>query len=286
MIRLLPLMLLLFSAISYGAQTAYVKTARAVIYSDKELSSPIGYVRMGRKLRVGDVKRQQGSVLPVIISGRIAYIEIKNLALPESKSLEEKGHISHIEEEERPWEEIWLSDSHLRVDVAFVAPGSEWDQLTASIGNSSGLMVTIPVMWELRPLDWRWNFDIGMSVNTLSSGQDISMLALGGEFWAQYLLIKSKKFSLDLRGGYLLSLGGVKIRYSWTGETNNGSYWGYVLGAQARFFKGSRWELNLGFDWRRMIMQDLNNLTLPNGSVYALRHMGGISLFIGTNLTL
>jgi hypothetical protein len=285
MLRLLPLILLFFSAISYAAQTAYVKSARAIIYADEELAQPLGYVRRGKKLRVGDKKRKLGTVLPVIVSGRIAYIEVKNLALPESKALEDKGHISHIVEEEKPWQEIWLSDSHLVVDLALVDPGSEWDLLTSSIGNSSGLMVTVPIMWELRPLDWNWQFDIGMSVSTLNSGQDISMLTLGGEFWAQYSLLRTKKFSLDLRGGYLLSLGGVKVRYSWTGETNNGSYWGYVLGTQARFFKGSTWELNIGLDWRRMIMQDLDNLKTPRG-VFSLRQMGGISLFLGTNLSL
>jgi len=284
MFRYLSIILLFISPFSYAAQTAYVKSTRAVIYADEDLSSPLGYVRRGRKLRVGDIKRKNDTVLPVIVSGRIAYIEVKNLALPESKTKEDKGHISHIVEEERDWREIWLSDSHMVINVAFMDPGSEWSELLSSVGDSSSVMVNIPILWELRPLDSRWMFDIGMSVGSTSS-QDISMLTLGGEFWAQYSLFNSKLLSIDLRAGYLLSTGGVKIRYSYTNETNNGSYWGYVLGAQARLFKGRQWELNVGLDWRKMIMKDLQQIYTPVG-IYQLNKMGGISFFVGTNFDL
>ncbi|RLA65868.1 MAG: hypothetical protein DRQ88_04205 [Epsilonproteobacteria bacterium] len=284
MFRYLSLILLFVSTLTYAAQTAYVKTARAVVYADEELSSPLGYVRRGKKLRVGEVKRKQGAVLPVIISGRVAYIEVKNLALPESKSKDEKGHISHIIEEEKDWKKVWLSNSRLVVDVALTDPGNEWNELVSSVGNAQNLMITVPILWEIRPLDSRWMFNLGMSVSNLSS-QDISMLTLGGEFWAQFSLFDSYSFSLDLRGGYLLSTGGVKIRYSYTNETDNGSYWGYLIGAQARFFKGSQWELNVGLDWRRMVLSNLENINTRVGT-YSLNHMGGISAFIGTNFDL
>jgi hypothetical protein len=72
---------------SFAAQSAVVGSDKAVIYSDREMSSPIGFVTKGKKLRVGEVKRNKGRVLPVVVNGRIAYIKVNDIYTSENAKL-------------------------------------------------------------------------------------------------------------------------------------------------------------------------------------------------------
>jgi hypothetical protein len=49
---------------------------RALIYSDQEMTSAIGYVSRGKKLVVGEIPRNRAQVYPIIVSGKIAYIRV------------------------------------------------------------------------------------------------------------------------------------------------------------------------------------------------------------------
>jgi hypothetical protein len=68
--------LCLFSPLVLSAQHATVAKDKAIIYADMEMSAPIGYVTKGKKVKVGEVTRNKGRVLPIIVNGRIAYIRV------------------------------------------------------------------------------------------------------------------------------------------------------------------------------------------------------------------
>jgi hypothetical protein len=60
----------------WASQMAMVLADKAIIYSDLEMSSPIGYVRRGKKLTVGEIPRNKAQVYPIEVSGKIAYIRV------------------------------------------------------------------------------------------------------------------------------------------------------------------------------------------------------------------
>lgn len=64
----------------WAAQYAIVSSDKAVIYSDQKMTSAIGYLVKGKKIKVGEVARNKAQVLPIIISGKIAYIRIKDIS--------------------------------------------------------------------------------------------------------------------------------------------------------------------------------------------------------------
>lgn len=71
---------LLLSTNSVIAATwAIVKADRAKVYSDVQMSSVIGYIKQGKRIKVGEVPKNKGRLLPIVVSNRIAYIEIRNL---------------------------------------------------------------------------------------------------------------------------------------------------------------------------------------------------------------
>lgn len=69
------------SPLALAAQDAIIRSRQAIIYSDLEKTSPIGYVKRGRKVKVGEIPRAKGTVLPIVVSGRICYIKITDLYL-------------------------------------------------------------------------------------------------------------------------------------------------------------------------------------------------------------
>ena len=83
--RLLFSFLFLIGPKLWATQTAIVDSLRAVIYADLERESPIGYVRKGKELLVGDVKRRNGTMLPVMVNGQVAWIKVIDIYLPSEK---------------------------------------------------------------------------------------------------------------------------------------------------------------------------------------------------------
>lgn len=68
------LLIFLYCPYSWAAQEAIVIADRAVIYSDIEMKSALGFIRRGKKIAVGDSPRNKGQVYPVVVSGKIGFI--------------------------------------------------------------------------------------------------------------------------------------------------------------------------------------------------------------------
>jgi len=70
----------LFSTqVAMAARWATIVSDNAIIYSDIQMSSKIGFIAKGKRVRVGEKARNHGKLLPIIINKRVAYVEIKNL---------------------------------------------------------------------------------------------------------------------------------------------------------------------------------------------------------------
>lgn len=71
--------LILVMNCAFAAQWAIVSKDKATIYSDQQMTSEIGYVKRGKKIRVGEVARSRGTLLPVVVNKKIAYIKISDI---------------------------------------------------------------------------------------------------------------------------------------------------------------------------------------------------------------
>jgi len=65
----------------WAAQDAFVIVERAVIFSDEGMTSPVGFVPRGKKVRIGDLLRSKAQVYPIVVSGKIAFIRAQDLNL-------------------------------------------------------------------------------------------------------------------------------------------------------------------------------------------------------------
>lgn len=71
----------------WAVQDAMVMVDSAVVFADEQMSSPVGYIRKGRKIKVGDVARNRAQVYPIIVSGKVAYIRVLDVTT-EKESVE------------------------------------------------------------------------------------------------------------------------------------------------------------------------------------------------------
>lgn len=75
---------LLFSLNVYAAQWATVTSEKAPVFSDVQMSSVIGFISKGKRIRVGEVPKNKGRLLPVIVNKKIAYIQIDDISMAAS----------------------------------------------------------------------------------------------------------------------------------------------------------------------------------------------------------
>lgn len=64
----------------FAAQDAIVSSQKAIIFSDQEMSSPIGFISQGKKIKIGEIPRNKAQVYPIVVSGKIAYIRAKDVS--------------------------------------------------------------------------------------------------------------------------------------------------------------------------------------------------------------
>ena len=62
-----------------GLQTARVIVPHCIVYSDESMSTPLGYISMGKLITVGNRRNKNPKLVSTVVSGRLVFIESKNI---------------------------------------------------------------------------------------------------------------------------------------------------------------------------------------------------------------
>ena len=280
----------LFLFISFNAHAskwAIVKSTRAVIYSDMKLESAIGYVRNGTRIKVGEVPRKRGTILPVVVSGRIGYIQIKDIAifdndnqLIDGPQITEHTVEGTFKEED---EDDISQNNHVLVQGGIMAVGDDWNKLAELVGDEQNVSAKyLSILFEHRAPFKNFSYAFGASFYSLEQAQlQMKTLSLDGLiFWRP---IYNNIFSVDLYGGFTGSADFRVILKGVSGEFK-GSYLGYKFGGQFSLFPKSRLGFMAGVGFTQFNMSGLNEIQIPNteGNVLGtLTTFGGVNLYGG-----
>jgi hypothetical protein len=276
------LFLFIFPTYVFAYQIAYIKDSRALVYADEELRVPIGYLSKGKKVQVGDVKRYKGQSLPTVLSGKVVYLKVDDLAFKDEKTDKYiASGTEHFIEEEKEEKDI-LEPIRLVVNLDFMDPGSQWNQLMDLTGDPQNPMVQLEGLLELRLVESHFFFDAGFILSTLQGGT-YSFEALGFKGLVQYKIFDFEFLDLDLNAGFHFAPGGAKLKYN--GVYDNGNYFGYIFGGQARFMPKSTWNLNLGVAYNIIGLNELNDIPLSNGE-FVLNKFEGWAIYFGFSFPL
>lgn len=241
---------ILFGRYSYASQFAVVISSKAIIYADPTLKIPIGYITKGKEIIVGDlVKGRKNKIIPTIITGKIAYIEISHLQLENeiilqgpsekpqkiallmrgkgrksARSMKSKTKSQSLsknkeklkkesKEKSRSIREIWESlEKKVGFGYKLFHPGSAWQELSDQLGGpkSSFNGHLIQGFYEIKLTnDWRSNAGLNYF---LISEDKLSLHAIGTELGILYTF-PFKNFIPMLPGNYQLEMAGHILYY-------------------------------------------------------------------------
>lgn len=188
---------------------------------------------------VGSVARGRGSIVPVVVSGKIAYIQLKDVALSNmaqealERSGEQSRQLEHLVEEN-------IQDSTFSYDLtennfvilgpALISPGSTLEELNDRDNVNAQNLTQWSLSIEHRPVISPFSFNVGLSYLSLSqSNYEIQSLTGHGTF--NYNLFTLPFLSVGPMTGIFLS---GDFRFRTEELSTRGALIGYKIGAQAR----------------------------------------------------
>jgi len=268
-----------------AAQAAIVKSRKAIVYADMDMKVPLGYVRQGKKIKVGNVTREHDTLLPIVISGKIGYIKVDDLILKDfdNKEVTERKDILdryqvNLEEEK---EDNLAENNHFRISLGTLSAGEDWRLISDGAGDGDpGALKEFMFHLEHRPPFRKFNWSLGLGYYSLSqSTLQLQTLTIETNFY--YSPWNSPVIRLDFYGGFLAT-GDIKVQESTLNTVTNGAGWGYTLGALARVFTHQRLGLHLGLGTKKLFVTSLNNIEVSNSTqTHNITSLGGPEIYFG-----
>ena len=236
--------------------------------------------------------RKNGSILPIIVTGRVAWIKVEDLAL----NTEELKNVStsrfKVSQEQFKEAEEKFDDDLLKNNYALISFGNfavdnsykEFGEITNyTIGDTAS---AIRVHVFHRPPFKRSFWSIGGAYYTQSEeSYEWKTLTLEAKYG--YSLIRTKAFSIDAYAGILL---GGDFKYSREENSeiivDNGSTYGYLYGGQIKIFTWSKFGLVGGLVRQTFKLSGLSPFPTIGGGQSDLQEISGTNIFFGLSVKL
>lgn len=219
---------------TWAAMDAIVIAEKAVIYSDTEMTSPLGYVRRGKKISVGEVPRNKARVYPTIVSGKVAYIRVEDVTT-ERESMHSERLVA----------ERFKTATHEAYETKYTLAYFSYNSIMDINEDNAGVMDGASHQWHGISLKGevllRKKYDLQIISNYMyTSAKAFNAFELGAG--VGHRLIDREKFLLRLEG-QLLSI--PFSTFSYRSDFRIKSY-GYTLGAGLNFLY--KFENNWGIE--------------------------------------
>lgn len=228
---------------SLAADWATVTADKALVYADSQMSSPIGYFSKGRKIRVGEKKRNKGQVLPTVYKGRVVYIRSADLRTGEDLVMVRTASERIVDREQERKRESRVGF----MGSAFFASASNFQSVEENQnfdeGSEGVFLGGLGIYGQTRKhgekssLKMKFEYFSG----TAKDDTGLSMLLLTGEYARD--LIYFKRFSLEFFAGVSLA---PWVQYEADSLFKvNGYGAGFGAGAQAIWRVNPSWAVHV-----------------------------------------
>ena len=277
------LLCLVLSSNVLSADLAYIVSDQAIIYSDMDLSVGIGYVKKGKKIKVGEIARKNGTVLSTVVSGRIAYIKKLDVRLAQEISDEGGNYIApkvtdhEVLFEEQSFEDNFSENNHMVLHMGNMATGSAWQELDPQ--SSENTISQFGIGFEHRPELRNYSWAVGL--NYISAESDnFAFKSLMVEAKFQYSIARFSLVSLDAVFG-VIGTGDARLQNSFSSTESRGTMFGYLIGGQAKLFPFSKFGIIGGVEIRKYNVGSIGDVQLEDGSIGAFESFNGANVWAG-----
>jgi len=265
---------------------AYIKSPKAIIYADVKLQAPIGYLKQGNKIAVGDVKRNLGEIATTVVAGTVVYIQVKDLTTEKIDTSSNSGpttfehkffniYTNKVEDQlnQNNFINFYLFDHAHQQDFL-----SLYETLESSpIPNSKSL----EIRFTHNPINRYSSWGVGLVYNyieTPSISFNSPMLNIIYSF--SPFKFKVIQLNLDISAR---ATGYYRVKLNKTGDIFLGNYLSYSAGAQVILFPQYPVSISVGAVIHNGKTYELRNKNPNSATDINLRNMRSNTLFAALN---
>jgi hypothetical protein len=281
----------------FATRYALVMTKRAIVYADRDLDSPIGYIPAGKKIMIGETERKRGTIISTVVTGRIAWIRLVDISIERenysSKKIDTQARFTISEDEFRDSNEL-AEDTLLKNNYLFLSYGvlnldQDFVQFSNQLGVEPKLLSSNFNIEVVHRTPYRRSFwSLGLSYYT-QTHDEYQWNTMMGNFTYYWSLIKSRLFSIDLYLGGMIS-GDFQLKTNdlTTGKSSNeaGNAYGYKFGGQVKLFPFSSMGLVAGVSNKSIKINQLGPIKSSVRPDTELTSLSGINVYLGVTWSL
>jgi hypothetical protein len=234
----------------WAGQWAQVTATQATVYADKQLTSPIGVIKQGKKIKVGNVVRRYGTILPTVVASKVVYIQVKDIQL-EADFLKQQEEDEDREKDKGKdiggFEHKVMNDvtnklhdnlsenNHLSLIAGQGSSSGDMETFSKNLGQSHPNTTFVKLAFEHRPQFYRTSWSVGLGYEQ-AAGTRARVSSNSIDLNIYYALLKTGLLNIEANFGMQV-LPQIRIE---SPDTNPkevvGSGWGYQLGGRAVLF--------------------------------------------------
>jgi hypothetical protein len=278
-----------FSSLAGAARTAVVAVSKATVYADINLSSPIGFIKRGTQVAVGEVKRKRGRVIPMDLNGRVAWIKVNDLIIDgEEKSFDKKKRVKeHLiadslfgKANEDPVDE----NNYLQLRYGLYTPnieaeyeGSVTDSNDFTQEDYAGAYTSL--FFEHRHPNKNHAWGAGLDY-IAGEGETTSYSAFVGRAQFTWIPLKTSLFSVEAFAAFIFTVG-LEFEDVENGK-KEGIFYGADYGVLGRVFPYSKFGLYAGVSFTTVIVAQLKEFNSSRaGELATVKGISGAQAFGG-----
>ncbi len=270
-----------------NSHTARVISPKAIVYADENMLSPLGYIANGKAIIVGNPRRINPNLVPLVVYGRLAFIETKDIRFEDTADEEYNAKRGAPREHDvditiqKPEERLSVNNSFYFSLHRYDA-GNDVKNLFLAIDNADKSVFTgFNAQFIHRQSTSRFFWGAALDYSSISTpnmkfGYWMLSPTFGYTFMKNPVFLLEAYASLDLAINTELS---IELNYE---DEPSGYVWGGQANARIVFFPESKYHAFGGIGLRKYMVSGfapLEDLNLRE--VNTVRNITGISLFIG-----
>ncbi|MBC7714196.1 MAG: hypothetical protein H7177_12705 [Rhizobacter sp.] len=273
-----------------GTYPARVIAPKAVVYADENMLSPLGYIGNGKAIIVGNPRRMNRDLVPIVVYGRLAFIEIKDIryenASDEEYNVKRGAPREHnVDVTIQAPEEKLSADNSAYLTLHTYSTNEEIKNAFTVIdgsapGSFTGFNLHFIHRKELSRVFWGAGLDYsGVSSDNLKFAYWSLAPMLG------YTPMRNKIFLVDVYASIDFGINTILELNNRLVEEPSGWVWGPEVNARIVFFPDSKYHAVAGIGIRKYsfkgldTLRDLNEVKFPG-----ITSLTSVSLFIGLGM--
>lgn len=267
--------------------TVRIAVPKAIVYADENMLIPLGYITQGKTITVGNPRRINKALVPMILYGKIAYIEIENINYEKesdedyfSKRGAPKEHNIDLILPKVP--EDLTKNNYLFLGLHQFGAGKQFKETMMNIdGSDKSSFSGFEISAIHRMSDSRFFWGLGFEYNAMST-ESFKLNFFTFNPTMGYNLYRHKYFLVDLVGSLDFSIASDMRMSQFDLRETGALIWGPQLNARVTLFPSRKYQLYGSLGMRNYSVSKLDNLRNTNNlAIDGLSKIQGINMNIG-----